>query len=202
MKFPHKNFLPLIILAGLCAIVLSITHDLSKERISENIRMEKLQVLRAVMPPDFDNNIYDDVKVINYYDDSGNQVTTTVYRARRHDQPVGVVFMPIPAKGYNGTILLSIGIQYNGTLSGVQILKHRETDGLGGNVHQDNTDWLNNNFAKQSFDITPMESWAIKDEAGVFDQLSGATITSRGVINAVKNSLELYMIEQDALFSD
>jgi len=53
MKFPHKNLLPLIILAGLCAIVLSITHDLSKERISENIRMEKLQVIGAVMPPDF-----------------------------------------------------------------------------------------------------------------------------------------------------
>ncbi|MCH8261780.1 MAG: RnfABCDGE type electron transport complex subunit G [Gammaproteobacteria bacterium] len=201
MKFPHKNLLPLIILAGLCAIVLSITHDLSKERISENIRMEKLQVIGAVMPPDFDNNIYDDLKVINYSDDSGNQVTTTVYRARRSDQPVGVVFMPIPAKGYNGTIHLSIGIHYDGTLSGVQVLKHQETEGLGGNIHQDKTDWLKL-FANQSFDITPMESWAIKDEAGIFDQLSGATITSRGVINAVKNSLELYMIEQDALFSD
>lgn len=201
MKFPHKNLLPLIILAGLCAIVLSITHDLSKERISENIRMEKLQVIGAVMPPDFDNNIYDDLKVINYSDDSGNQVTTTVYRARRSDQPVGVVFMPIPAKGYNGTIHLSIGIHYDGTLSGVHVLKHQETEGLGGNIHQDKTDWLKL-FANQSFDITPMESWAIKDEAGIFDQLSGATITSRGVINAVKNSLELYMIEQDALFSD
>ena len=163
--------------------------------------MEKLQVIGAVMPPDFDNNIYDDLKVINYSDDSGNQVTTTVYRARRSDQPVGVVFMPIPAKGYNGTIHLSIGIHYDGTLSGVQVLKHQETEGLGGNIHQDKTDWLKL-FANQSFDIAPMESWAIKDEAGIFDQLSGATITSRGVINAVKNSLELYMIEQDALFSD
>jgi electron transport complex protein RnfG len=153
------------------------------------------------MPPDFDNNIYDDVKVINYSDQSGNQLTTTVYRARRSDQPIGVVFMPIPAKGYNGTIHLSIGIHYDGTLSGVQVLKHWETEGLGGNVHQDKTDWLNN-FAKQSFDISPMESWAIKDEAGVFDQLSGATITSRGVINAVKNSLKLYTTERDTLFSN
>ena len=201
MKFPHKNLLPLIILAGLCAIVLSITHDLSKERISENIRMEKLQVIGAVMPPDFDNNIYDDLKVINYSDDSGNQVTTTVYRARRSDQPVGVVFMPIPAKGYNGTIHLSIGIHYDGSLSGVQVLKHQETEGLGGNIPQYQTDWLKL-FANQSFDIPPMESWAIKDEVGIFDQLSGATITSRGVINAVKNSLELYMTEQDTLFSD
>ena len=201
MKFPHKKILPLIILAGLCAIVLSITHDLSKKRISENIRMEKLQVIRTVMPPNFDNKIYDDVKIIDYTDDSGNKVTTTVYRARRSDQPVGVVFMPIPAKGYNGTIHLSIGIHHDGTLSGVRVLTHQETEGLGGNVHQDKTDWLNS-FAKQSLDVTPIESWAIKNEAGVFDQLSGATITSRGVINAVKNSLKLYINEQDTLFSN
>ena len=201
MKFPHKKILPLIILAGLCGIVLSITHDLSKERISENIRMEKLQVIRTVMPPNFDNKIYDDVKIIDYTDDSGNKVTTTVYRARRSDQPVGVVFMPIPAKGYNGTIHLSIGIHHDGTLSGVRVLTHQETEGLGGNVHQDKTDWLNS-FTKQSLDVTPIESWAIKNEAGVFDQLSGATITSRGVINAVKNSLKLYMNEQDTLFSN
>lgn len=201
MMTPNKKLLPLIILAGLCAIVLSITHELTHERISENIKIEKLQVIRAVMPPDFDNDIYDDVKVINYSDDSGNRLTTTVYRARRSGQPVGVVFMPIPAKGYNGTIHLSIGIHHDGTLSGVRVLKHQETEGLGGNVHQDKSDWLNN-FANQSFEITPMESWAIKDEAGVFDQLSGATITSRGVINAVRNSLELYMAERDTLFSN
>ena len=105
MKFPQKKIFPLIILAGLCAIVLSITHDLSKERISENIRMEKLQVIRTVMPPNFDNKIYDDVKIINYTDDSGNKVTTTVYRARRSDQPVGVVFMPILAKVFSQSVL-------------------------------------------------------------------------------------------------
>ena len=101
--------------------------------------------------------------------------------------------MPIPAKGYNGTIQLSIGVLQGGTLYGVQVLTHRETEGLGGNIHQDKTDWLNT-FAKQSFDITSLvESWAIKDESGTFDHISGATITSRGVINAVKNSLELYI---------
>ena len=201
MMTPNKNLLPLIILAGLCAIVLSITHELTQERISENIKIEKLQVIRAVMPPDFDNNIYDDLKIINYSDDSGTQTATNVYRARKSDQPIGVVFMPIPAKGYSGTIHLSIGIHYDGTLSGVQVLKHQETEGLGGNIHQDKTDWLKL-FINQSFDITPMESWAVKDEAGIFDQSSGATITSRSVINAVKNSLELYMIEREALFSD
>jgi electron transport complex protein RnfG len=201
MKISIKQVLPLIILTALCATVLSLTHQLTRERVSENIEMEKLQVLSSVMTADFDNDIYHDVKVINYTDDSGNELSTNAYRARKSGNPVGIVFMPIPAKGYNGTIQLSIGILQDGILYGVQVLTHRETEGLGGNIHQDKTDWLNN-FSKQSFDITPVESWAVKSESGAFDQISGATITSRGVINAVKNSLKLYMDEQNTLFSN
>ncbi len=201
MKFSIKLLLPFIIFAGLCAIVLSLTHQLTRDQISENIQMEKLQVISAVMTDDFDNDIYHDVKTINYTDDSGNKLTTNVYRARKSGNPVGAVFMPIPAKGYNGTIQLSIGVLKGGTVYGVQVLTHRETEGLGGNIHQDKTGWLDK-FANQSFDIIPVESWAIKDESGTFDQISGATITSRGVINAVKNSLVLYLTEQDTLFSN
>jgi len=199
MKISPKELMPFSVLAVLCAIVLSFSHELTRERISENIGMQELQIITAVMTVDFDNDIYNDVKVINYTDDSGNKLTTSVYRARKSDNPVGVVFMPIPATGYNGPIQLSVGILQDGSIFSVQVLSHRETEGLGGNIHQDKTNWLNN-FAQQSFDVTAMERWAVKDESGKFDQLSGATITSRGVINAVKNSLKLYMTEQDTLF--
>jgi len=199
MKISPKELMPFSVLAVLCAIVLSFSHELTRERISENIEMQELQIITAVMTADFDNDIYNDVKTINYTDDTGNKLTTSVYRARKSDNPVGVVFMPIPATGYNGPIQLSVGILQNGSIFAVQVLSHRETEGLGGNIHQDKTNWLNN-FAQQSFDVTAMERWAVKDESGKFDQLSGATITSRGVINAVKNSLKLYMTEQDTLF--
>jgi Na+-translocating ferredoxin:NAD+ oxidoreductase subunit G len=201
MNISIKQILPFIVLAGLCAILLSITHLLTKQHVSENIEREKLHVISAVMTADFDNDIYHDVKVISYTDDSGNELMTNVYRARKSGNPVGAVFMPIPAKGYNGTIELSIGILEGGLLYGVQVLTHQETEGLDGDIHQDKTDWLKH-FAKQSFDITPVESWNVKSESGAFDHISGATITSRGVINAVKNSLKLYLDEQESLFSD
>jgi len=201
MKISTKELIPFSVLAVLCAIVLLFSYELTRERISENIKMEKLQIITAVMTADFDNDIYNDVKTISYTDDSGNELITNAYRARKSGDPVGVVFMPIPATGYVGTIQLSIGILEDGSIFAVRVLSHRETEGLGGNIHQDKTDWLNN-FAQQSFDITTMGQWAVKDESGKFDQLSGATITSRGVINAVKNSLKLYMTEQDTLFLD
>lgn len=199
MKTSYNELIPFIVLAILFVIILSFSHDLTRERISENIEMEKLRMIAEVMTPDFDNDIYHDVKVINYTDDSGNELTTNAYIARKSGDPVGVVFMPILATGYNGSIQLSIGVLKDGAIFAVRVLSHRETEGLGGNIHQDKTDWLNN-FAQQSFDATAMEQWTVKDDSGEFDQLSGATITSRGVINAVKNSLELYMTEQDTLF--
>jgi len=201
MKFSYKELIPFSVIAILCGIVLSFSHGLTRERISENIEMQNLKIITAVMTPDFDNDIYHDVKVINYTDDSGNELTSNAYRARKSDKPVGVVFMPIPATGYNGPIQVSIGILEDGSIFAVQVLSHHETEGLGGNIHQDKTDWLNN-FAQQSLDASAMDQWAVKDESGKFDQLSGATITSRGVINAVKNSLKLYVTEQDTLFLD
>ena len=201
MKFSSKELIPFSVIAIVCGIVLSFSHELTRERISENIEIQKLQIITAVMTSDFDNDIYHDVKIINYTDDSGNELTTNAYRARKSDNSVGVVFMPIPATGYNGPIQLSIGILEDGSIFAVQVLAHHETEGLGGNIHQDKTDWLNN-FAQQSLDASAMDQWAVKNESGKFDQLSGATITSRGVINAVKNSLKLYVIEQDTLFLD
>ncbi len=201
MKFSTKELIPISVIAILCAMVLSFSHEQTRDRIAENIELKKLQIITAVMTPDFDNDIYNDVKTISYTDDSGIELTTNAYRARKTGDPVGVVFMPIPATGYVGSIQLSIGILVDGSIFAVRVLSHRETEGLGGNIHQDKTDWLNN-FAQQSLDVSAMDQWAVKDESGKFDQLSGATITSRGVINAVKNSLKLYVIEQDTLFLD
>ena len=131
MKISSKELIPFSVLAVLCAIVLSISHVLTRERIFENIEMEKLQIITAVMTADFDNDIYNDVKAINYTDDSGNELTTNAYRARKTGDPVGVVFMPVPAPGYVGSIQLSIGILEDGSIFGVRVLSHRETEGLG-----------------------------------------------------------------------
>lgn len=199
MNVSFKESLPFIILATVCAIILAITHELSRDRIAENTEMEKLRVITAVMTTDFDNNIYKDSKIIHYTDDSGNRLSTHAYRARKSGRPVGVVFMPILAKGYNAPIQLSIGILTDGTIFAIQVLTHQETKGLGGNVHQDKSDWLKI-FTGQSLELTAKGSWSIEDESGSFDQLSGATITSRGVINAIKNGLELYLAKQDTLF--
>lgn len=201
MKIMPAELSAICILAALCAVIISSAHHLTRERIAENIRMKKLHTIIDVMKAELDNDIYADVKDINYTNERGEEFSTSAYRARKSGRPVGIVLNPVLANGYNGEIQMSVGILYDGTLSGIKVLNHQETEKLGSRVHQDESDWLDN-FSRQSLARTPAGQWAIKSESGKFDQLSGATITSRGVIEAVKDSLLLYDEHKDNIFSD
>jgi len=46
-----------------------------------------------------------------------------------------------------------------------------------------------------------VERWAVRKDGGDFDQLTGATITPRAVVKAVRNALLYYQDHQEALFA-
>jgi len=196
-----KILIPISVVAGVCALILLITNELTQSHIADNAREQQLRIINTVMPLPHDNALYDDtIEVVDpHYLGSENSVS--VFRARNADQPVGLVLMPVTAKGYSGNILLTIGIAYDGTLLGVQVLKHQETEGLGGEVDQKKSDWIKG-FTDRSLANTSLEIWTVKTDGGAFDQLSGATITSRNVINTVRKSLEYYQINRDKLYLD
>ena len=142
------------------------------------------------MPLDYDNILHEDTK------DVAN-LSTRVYRARLQNEFIGLVFMPIVATGYNGKINLAMGVSYDGMLTGVRIVEQHETSGLGDGIDQNNSDWILD-FDKRSLSNT--QTWALKRDGGDFDNLSGATISPRGVINAVKLTLDYYAINRSALY--
>ena len=191
--------LPLVILVLASAILLTVANYFTAQTIKANAREHQLQIINTVMPLEHNNELYDDYIEVSEPGYFGTADTVTVFRARMNNQPVGVVFMPVIAKGYNGNIKLITGIAYDGTLLTVRVLFHQETEGLGDGIDHNKTDWINS-FSGLSFDNTPLENWTVKNDGGSFDQLSGATITSRGVINAVRKSLEYYKLNRDRLY--
>ena len=195
----REIILPLVILALAGAVMLAITNHFTHEKIAANARESQLHIIDTVMPLEHDNELYDDYIEISDQGYFGTPETITIFRARKDDQPVGVVFMPVVAKGYNDRIRLITGIAYDGTLLAVLVLYHRETEGLGDGIDRDKSDWINI-FSGLSLDNTPPENWLVKNDGGSFDQLSGATITSRGVINAVRKTLEYYKTNRDKLY--
>ena len=197
--FLARTLGPLLGVALVCAVLLLIADELARERIADNARREQLKIIDEVMTLPYDNDLYTDViEVVDaaYLGSSGN---VKVYRARRDGEPAGLVLMPVTARGYSGNIQLVIGIAYDGALTGVRVLSHRETEGLGDGIDQRKSNWITG-FSGHSLDNTPPDGWAVTSAGGEFDQVSGATISSRGVINAVRNSLEYYRLNRDRLY--
>jgi electron transport complex protein RnfG len=112
------------------------------------------------------------------------------YLATRADQPVAVLLRS-QTLGYAGAIDLMIAVNANGRLLGVKTLKQSETPGLGARIADWPNAWLQV-FSGKSRTEPGDSGWALKKDQGQFDQIAGATITSRAVINAVHDALRYF----------
>ncbi|GLH18063.1 electron transport complex subunit G [Pseudomonas atacamensis] len=118
------------------------------------------------------------------------------YRATRSGQTVAVLLRS-RSEGYAGTLELLIAIDANGRVLGVKTLEQRETPGLGGYIGEWPNAWLQTFLGKSRTEPTDA-GWALKKDQGQFDQIAGATITSRAAINAIHDALR-YFDEHQAL---
>jgi electron transport complex protein RnfG len=194
----RKILIPLLIIFFVSGILLAAVDKFTHDNIAKNTRDAELRIIDAVMPLPHDNDLHEDYIEFGATGNPGANAVT-VFRARKNGKPVGVVFMPVTATGYSGNILLVIGIAHDGTLLGVHVLKHQETPGLGDRIESAKSGWINQ-FTGRSLMETPVAEWAVQADGGKFDQLSGATITSRGVVNAVRKTLEYYEANRDRLY--
>ena len=189
---PVPTITLIVVLLG-CLGLLQLIGHLTQERIAVNRREASLKVLREITPAGYTNDIFNDTVQVTGPDYLGTDRPVTVYRARNGDTLLGVVYYPVVAEGYKGPIELGVGIDRQGHLIGVRVLDEHETDGLGAEVHQQNSDWIQI-FDGLSYDTAPREQWDVRSENGYFDQISGATITSRSVIIAVRNTLDYHQL--------
>ncbi|OOW02330.1 electron transporter RnfG [Pseudomonas sp. MF6396] len=112
------------------------------------------------------------------------------YRATLLGQPSAVV-LHSRVQGYAGPLDLLIAIDSHGRLLTTRVLQHQETPGLGGKLSEPGNTWLRG-FEGRTLADTPDPAWALKRDAGQFDQLAGASVTSRAVIQAVHDALRYF----------
>ena len=160
-----------------------LTSDEIKLRAVEDLQTSLVQV---IPPTIHDNNPATDV--ITLKDEAGNDVT--VYRATKAGKVTGVAY-EIMGNGYAGEIRMILGIDQQGHVLGVRATDHHETPGLGDKINPAKTDWIHR-FTGLSLGAPPVEQWKVKKDGGQFDQFSGATITPRGVVGAVRGGLEFF----------
>jgi electron transport complex protein RnfG len=192
-------FLWLFAVAG--TTLVAFTEYSTSAAIVENERQTLLRNLYALLPRDrLDNDIATDTLLLPASTLLGTDEHSTVYRARLLGEPVAAIFNSIAPDGYNGKIHLLVGIYVDGSLAGVRVVKHAETPGLGDAIEIRKSPWIDG-FAGKSLINPGQNRWRVKRDGGNFDQFTGATITPRAVVTAVRNTLLYYQQNTDMIFN-
>ena len=192
----------LLLFAVLGTGLVAVTFDNTHEVIEANARAALLQNLHTLVPPErHDNDLIKDVLLVNDATSLGTNEPVTVYRARKGGAPVAAIVTPVAPDGYSGNIRLLVAINADGTLAGVRVTAHRETPGLGDGIEASRSDWILQ-FTGRSLGDPAAKLWAVKKDGGVFDQFTGATITPRAVVKAVKKALIYFEHNRQSLFAE
>lgn len=202
MKLQHiaRSAITLTLFAVIGTGVVAFTHSQTRDRVAENERQALLRNLFQVVARErLDNELLTDSVLVTDPLRLGSKKPVRVYLARKGERPVAAIFESVAPDGYSGTIRLLVGVDYGGTVSAVRVLSHKETPGLGDWIETAKSDWIHA-FAGKSLASPDEARWAVKKDGGVFDQFTGATITPRAVVNAVRNTLDYYREHRDALF--
>jgi len=191
----------LLLFAVIGTAMVAYTFEQTRAQIAANERAILLRKLhRLIAPEQHDNVLLDDSITVHDPALLGSEGPVTVYRARKQGKPVSLVIASSAPDGYSGEIKLLVGIQLDGSLSGVRVVAHRETPGLGDGIDEARSDWIRG-FDGKSLQAPALSRWKVRKDGGDFDQLTGATISPRAVVKAVRNTLLYYREHQEALFA-
>lgn len=182
MKEATQMIVVLVLICTLCGIALSGFREMTAERI-EN------QVLINVQGPGVkrvlegsQNDLIADRKKIKI---DGQEIL--LFMGKKEGKPWAIAYETL-GKGFGGDIKVMVGYDIdNDKLTGIQIVSHKETPGVGSKVTEDP---YTQRFSGIDIDL---EAAPGKRLAKKIDAISGATYSSKGVYEAIGKSLELYI---------
>jgi electron transport complex protein RnfG len=188
----------LTLISGLASLGLAAFNAHTMPAIQENERQFTLRSIIRVMPqtekpnpceksrPKFDNSPDQDAICVD---------GKTIYRGRKGDDLVGLAMITDGDKAYSGTITCLIGLSLDGVVTGVEVLKHAETPGLGAKI--EDCSWRRQLIGKGSGDMV----WKVAKDGGNVDQITGATISSRSMIDAVTKAQKVLTKNREKIVS-
>lgn len=201
-KATVRTALNLLLFAVIGTAILAFTFSMTHDRIVKTEEEAKLKLIMQIVPHTlFDNDIIGDTVTVAASKQLGTDRPTTVYRARLQGKPSAVVLEAIAPDGYNGKISLIVAIREDATLSGVRVVSHKETPGLGDYIDFAKNRWISL-FDGASHARYKENEWKVRKDGGQFDYMAGATISPRAIIKATHKALHYYEANHDKLFVD
>ena len=163
---PVQLVVTLFLISAICAVLLGLVNNITAGPIAAANEAATNAAMQAVLPADS----YEQVEYTG-----GNALVTAVYKAG----DAGYVVQVAPS-GFGGNLDVMVGVGADGTCTGVSIISHAETSGLGANATKED-------FRAQ---FVGKANVAVTKDGGDIAALTGATITSRAVCNGVNAAIE------------
>lgn len=196
-----KNGVTLAIIAAVCTGLVATTYQLTRERILANEQAWLEKSLEPVLSGlSYEGSISESRLVLQAPHALPGRDDAIIYRVYADNKPLAALFAVTAPDGYAGPIRLLLGISYDGVVTGLRILQHRETPGLGDKIDASRSDWVYQFDGRALGDPKP-KAWSIRRDGGYFDQLSGASVTPRAVVRAVRETLLYFELNRDAIFA-
>ena len=195
-----KTGLTLAAIGAICTALVAATYQVTRDRIAANDKALLEQSLApALSGVVYDSGLTDSRLVLPPPHGLPGNEPAVIYRVFNAGEPAAALFAVTARDGYSGPIRVLVGVKADGSVAGVRILQHRETPGLGDKIESNRSDWVFQ-FDGRSLGDPAVAGWAIRDDGGEFDQLTGASITPRAVIKAVRDTLLYFDANRDEIF--
>ena len=195
-----KNSLILAACAFLSTGFVVFIHNLTAEIIDEQKSNQRISLINQVFP----QSSYDNKPLAHCILVSDPQLGSTdampVYIATLNNQPQGMIIEGMAPSAYNGKVRLIVGLDNHNTITGVRVLSHQETPGLGDKIELRISDWILS-FTGKTVTNENRGKWHVLKDGGEFDQFTGATITPRAVVLAVRNIADFAIENQQMLYN-
>ena len=170
-----------LILALICLVatlVLALTYEVTKPKIGEQRALEEKKEALEVILPGADSFNEKKINDIEYFE------------ALRGKDLIGYC-VRVTGSGYGGYIRMIVGIGLSGKIEGVEVLEHYETPGLGAKIEEvkpgEKDAWFLRQFkGKMATEVMVKEN---------VDAITGATISSRAVTDAVRENVAKFLEE-------
>lgn len=159
-------------------------------RIAEAERVLQARTWLSVLPTD----LYDDQPLEHPLPAAQavleHSTLAGAWQATLQGRPSAVVLHSV-ATGYEGPIHLLIAIDASARVLAVKTLSQQETPGLGDRISGAGNPWMAQVAQRARLGMAEAD-WALKRDNGQFDQLAGASVTSRAVVHAVQDALRYF----------
>ncbi len=190
-----------VLLLGLA--VLTPINSVTREIVIKREEEEKMRVIGQILPPElYDNRLLrDSVKVPPDQELLHTRNRTVAYRARLQGKPSAVILEMTAPDGYSGNIFLIIAVKEDGAVTGVRVLNHNETPGLGDYIEIVKSNWIKV-FGGASLRNTGDARWEVRKDSGRFDFVARATLSARAIVHAVHRALKYYEAHKVELFRE